>query len=697
MKTKTLTLITLITISLIGVSILSNHFKEASSVEAAQHLGNFADYTYTGTYYNSLNFGNSSGMQGTFRSSLSNLIYPDGFYTYGSSGETHLSTQLQYADEDPNNSQNMIYFYTRDSVKKNAASSWNREHVWPQSLSNDNWGTSEAGTDLLHIRPTYNDTNSRRGNLSYGDTNKTSPVYYQSMLYGYANGYFEPLDEVKGDAARILMYMWTTYYDHYTNKINILSTIQSYDVLLRWHTLDKPDALEGNRNDYAETSIQKNRNPFVDHPEYAWKIFGDNASSSVRNECIEAYPGDGSPVKTVVSVSLSGEATKKNYIEGETFNPTGLTVTAQYDDDSTVVITNSQCSWLPDPLTAGTTTVTCKYGDLSAIYSGITVEEDETPIQTGVTFGVDFIANGSDTGDLLNGTTILNSYVENNTLAGSITNTEKCFPGKNGLKLGSSTGVGKLTINVLASAQQDIESIKIETQFYSSNTDKVVLQINGGTAETFDCGTYTKDLGSIDVTSITITSVGRIYLNSIILEKDVPVVALENITLDETALTLYVAEAIQLNASFYPENATDKSVTWESSNINIATVSNTGYVTALSEGIARITVKNSDDSIEAYCDITIIENQTNSSNSESNSSVNPISSSSSATSSDDESNSSTVVSISNSESSIDSSSSNPPVEIKSGCFGSITMSLTIVAFTAVIGLGYMIIKSKKEK
>lgn len=273
--------------------------KEPVEVEAAQYLENYDPYTYNGSYYDSIDFDAEGGMNGELRQSLTSLIIPKGFYTYTGLGETHLSTQLQYADEDPTNSDNMVYFYTRNSVPKTEATVdgttiWTREHVWCQSLSSGNWGTSEGGTDLLHLRPAYKSTNSSRNNSPYGDVKKAEPKYYQGMLYGYLkDDTFEPIDSVKGDVARVIMYLWTTYtgYKNYT-PLNILSVFQSYDLLLKWHTMDKPDVLEGNRNNYVQSSKQKNRNPYVDHPELAWKIFGDTVSASVKNACMEAYPAD---------------------------------------------------------------------------------------------------------------------------------------------------------------------------------------------------------------------------------------------------------------------------------------------------------------------------------------------------------------------------------------------------------------------
>ena len=262
-------------------------------VEAAQHINNYDEYTYSGTYYNTLGSNLTDGLNGTLRTSLTTLTYPKAWYNYSN----NLPDMLPDADQDPTNSSNMVLFYSRDSVSKNTSASWNKEHVWPQSKSNGNISTSAgAGSDLLHIRPTYNDTNSKRGSLMMGDVADSYAVYYSNMLYGYCinNSKFEPIDAVKGDVARIFMYLWTAYRNQFS--LNMLDVIESYNTLLTWHTLDKPDALEARRNQYAQDSNQKNRNPFVDHPEYAWRIFAvgnSEVSDSVKNACMTAYPADG--------------------------------------------------------------------------------------------------------------------------------------------------------------------------------------------------------------------------------------------------------------------------------------------------------------------------------------------------------------------------------------------------------------------
>ena len=342
------------TVLALGVSAMFFKHSSPIKVEAAQNLNNYDPYTYSGSYYDSIDFDAEGGLNGALRQAITNLSVPKGFYTYGSNGETHLSTQLQYADEDPTNSNNMIYFYTRNSVPKTNGTvdgtiMWNREHVWCQSLSSANWGKTEAGTDILHLRPTYESTNKSRNDSPYGTTGHAVTKTYSGMNFGWTgNNYFEPLDSTKGDVARIIMYLWTTYngYKAY-NPLNILNIIESYDTLLAWHTADKPDLLEGHRNDYSQTSRQKNRNPFVDHPELAWKIFGDSVSTSVKNACMEAYPGTnggGTPnphagERTTLDFSIAEYASTNSIASGTKVSSIALnpvvTISANGSDSNT--------------------------------------------------------------------------------------------------------------------------------------------------------------------------------------------------------------------------------------------------------------------------------------------------------------------------------------------------------------------------
>lgn len=377
MKKRFLASIVLSALAIGATPILVNSIKEEVVVTyATQHKDNFDEYTYSGHYYDSIT-ATGEGLNGALRQALTPHIYPDGWYSYSSSGPDTLSTILQSADEDPTNSNNMIYLYTRDSVKKNAASSWNREHVWPQSLSGGCWGKSKAGTDILHIRPTYNDTNNKRGNDIYGEVSKSSPLVYSGMEYGYnGGGKFMPLDSVKGDVARIVMYVWVAYKNHYSNLPNITNTFESYDTLLKWHMEDKPDVSEGYRNDFSETSKQKNRNPFVDHPEYAWMIFGDSASSSVKEACKKAYPGN---TPKVSSITINTLPTKRNYIQYEDLDLSGIKVTATYEDSSTKDVSNSVTADITKLENVGDQVVTISYGGATATFT-VTVSEYVPPV-----------------------------------------------------------------------------------------------------------------------------------------------------------------------------------------------------------------------------------------------------------------------------------------------------------------------------
>ncbi len=85
---------------------------------------------------------------------------------------------------------------------------------------------------------------------------------------------------------------------------------------------------------------------------------------------------DATPAKALTNLSVSGTLAKTSYYTGDSFDSTGLTITATYDDASTAAVT-SECSFTPSPLTEGTTSVTASYTEggvtKTAIINGITV------------------------------------------------------------------------------------------------------------------------------------------------------------------------------------------------------------------------------------------------------------------------------------------------------------------------------------
>ncbi len=194
-------------------------------------------------------------------------------HTHNTSYE-ELKTWLQYTDEDINNPDNIILFYSGLSIDSTWDNDWNREHVWPQSLG---WFTeSGAGSDLHHIRPTDPSVNSSRGNKLFGKVDGGKEVMISAENGGGGSGcysnvtYFEPRDEVKGDVARIIFYLFTRYEE--SDDFDFTDIAESLILLLTWHQVDPVDEAEMTRNDRIQ-EYQGNRNPFIDNPEYASLIW----------------------------------------------------------------------------------------------------------------------------------------------------------------------------------------------------------------------------------------------------------------------------------------------------------------------------------------------------------------------------------------------------------------------------------------
>lgn len=216
---------------------------------------------YTGIY------DGAEGLSGTpLISFLYNVVTRDiagNEQDYGSARYT-----LDETDQDPNNANNLILVYLGTSISGvwDSGNTWNREHVWPQSLlgvSASN-GTVNKASDLHNLKPADPSENSSRSNKWYGS----------ESTYAY-----EPRDEVKGDVARIIFYMAVRYYSELT-LVNLSgsqdpNTYEMGDLatLLLWNEQDPVDSFEMNRNDLIE-GFQGNRNPFIDYSEFADYIWG---------------------------------------------------------------------------------------------------------------------------------------------------------------------------------------------------------------------------------------------------------------------------------------------------------------------------------------------------------------------------------------------------------------------------------------
>ena len=84
-------------------------------------------------------------------------------------------------------------------------------------------------------------------------------------------------------------------------------------------------------------------------------------------------------------------------------------------------------------------------------------------------------------------------------------------------------------------------------------------------------------------------------------------ITVENITLNQSTATLTEGETLVLTAMVTPNDATDKSISWSSSNPSVATVDNTGKVTAVAPGAAIITAMANDGSgVSASCEVTVL-------------------------------------------------------------------------------------------
>lgn len=198
---------------------------------------------------------------------------------------------LDLYSENPAGADPYNYTYESPSLISGASSEglgWNREHTFSQSLF---YGNYPMYSDLHFVIPTDARVNQRRSNYPFAVVN-SSPTFTSlngskvglSVTDGYTLTVFEPIDEFKGDFARIFFYIATRYEDlipffdtsnarnPFESRAEIAIRPWQINLLMSWHLSDPVSEREIHRNN-AVYAIQGNRNPFIDHPEWVADIW----------------------------------------------------------------------------------------------------------------------------------------------------------------------------------------------------------------------------------------------------------------------------------------------------------------------------------------------------------------------------------------------------------------------------------------
>jgi endonuclease I len=184
---------------------------------------------------------------------------------------------------------------------------YNREHIIPQSVFNS---ASPMVSDAHSVTPTDGKVNGWRNNFPHGKvatasvTTTNGSKLGSALNSGYSAGYsgtvFEPIDEFKGDIARMYLYFATRYenlvagysFAMFNGTSNQVFTPTFKNILLTWHNQDPVSAFELARNN-GVSARQHNRNPYIDHPEYVSMIWGSPLVTDqfdIEASLISVYP-----------------------------------------------------------------------------------------------------------------------------------------------------------------------------------------------------------------------------------------------------------------------------------------------------------------------------------------------------------------------------------------------------------------------
>ena len=244
---------------------------------------------------------------------------------------------------------------------------WNREHVFPKSLANPILDTSIPGpaTDAHHLRAADRGRNSARNNRKYGrgsGNSNYSSLDFHEGLDGPNTAAWYPGDDWKGDAARMIMYMYMRY-----GAVCLPTAVgvgskeftedDMIDLFLQWNVEDPVSDIEIARNEYHENNsnyaAQGNRNPFIDNPYLATRIWGGNSADDswgiYKNSDTQAPTAPTNVTLsniTLNSINISWSASTDNFgVTGYNIYVDGILEAQTTNTNSTIVALNTNTDY----------------------------------------------------------------------------------------------------------------------------------------------------------------------------------------------------------------------------------------------------------------------------------------------------------------------------------------------------------------
>lgn len=576
---------------------------------------------------------------------------------------TNIITNYKYRNNEVEDPYVRALYVNRDAAnpktawashgERNKANTIEREHIWPKSHGFDSGKVAGARGDPMHLWAADGTANGMHLNLFYGYVDKTKSYKdagnTHDILWGNLTGtsktlgsgnVFEPQDSDKGDIARACFYMVARYNNLAGDDDNIdganpnlslsnnlsensrtgtstptddfsLGLVQD---LLEWNKLDPVDEYEIKRNDLLYVNYTNNRNPFIDFPEWADIIWGDESGTAQpETDGLNGVGGGSTTTKTVTGIEITTPPTKTTYVEGQTFSTSGMVVTAYYDDLSSAPVTGYTVS-KTTALTTSDTEITITYKGFTDTVS-ITVTEAPKQEWQLVTSNQ---ADWSGTYLLTNATSGEVKVLDPSSLNSSAfvgidaTITEGVISGEGAddsfaLTIEKSTTEGKYKISGAGKyfgKNENSNGVDSATTFstdldntitYSDN--KVLITGNGGKALTWypQNSNFKYYAPSNNRTQLLKKAAGG-----------AEVIHPSSVTISDEELTLEEGETQTITASVLPNNVTDDSIDWSSSDENVATVNN-GTITAISAGttVIRAAAHDTNGNCYALCAVTV--------------------------------------------------------------------------------------------